>query len=88
MAPPRRQVAERALPLLGGARGPAAVKVSALGGGERRPGGAAESGGEASVVLGGQGRRVRASRLLAGRPRRRPPCRRQTRVRRRATAGR
>lgn len=27
MASPRRQVAERALPLLGGARGPAAVKV-------------------------------------------------------------
>lgn len=29
MAPPRRQVAERAFPLLGRARGPAAVKVGA-----------------------------------------------------------
>lgn len=46
MAPPGWQVAERALPLLGGARGPAAVTVSAGGGAGRahlahRGGGAA-----------------------------------------------
>uniref|UniRef100_A0A4X1UCJ5 calcium/calmodulin-dependent protein kinase n=1 Tax=Sus scrofa TaxID=9823 RepID=A0A4X1UCJ5_PIG len=77
VAPPRWQVAERALPLLGGTRGPAAVKVSTRRGAagalgtvaERAPGPRGQAGIRGAVAPG------RASRPLSEQPCRGPPRR-------------